>query len=141
MKAISIKFIQKQNIEIALPLLQELNRFTDQTILKARLKEMSNQHYKCLGIFKNQELIGICGLWFLTRHYCGNTIEPDHVIITKNYRNNGIGKILFKWIYEYAEKNNIEAIELNTYIENIKSHRFYENEGFKKLGFHYLKKL
>ena len=48
--------------------------------------------------------------------------------------------MLFEWIHKYAQDIGYEASELNTYIENKKSHRFYENEGYKKLGFHYLKK-
>jgi len=140
MENIDIKFISPKNILIILPLLKELNKHTPDTILKERLNEMTSQHYKCIGMFLNDELIGISGLWFLTRHYCGKTIEPDHVVISKNYRNKGLGKQLFEWIYNYAQNIGYEATELNTYIENTKSHRFYENEGYKKLGFHYLKK-
>jgi hypothetical protein len=90
-------------------------------------------------MYLNNELIGIAGLWFITRHYCGKTIEPDHVIICENQRNKGFGKKLFEWIYNYAQQNGFESAELNSYIVNVKSHQFYENEGFKKLGFHYLK--
>ncbi|WP_367158773.1 hypothetical protein [Lutibacter sp.] len=48
---------------------------------------------------------------------------------------------MFKWIYNYTKNIGYEATELNTYIENTKSHQFYENEGFKKLGYHYIKKI
>lgn len=135
-----IKFIAKEHIFSILPLLKELNHFTDEAILKKRLLEMTSQQYKCVGLYVNEELVGICGLWFLTRHYCGKTIEPDHVIIAKEFRSKGLGKILFNWLDDYARENGYEAMELNTYIENIKSHQFYENQGFKKLGFHFLKK-
>lgn len=142
MENIDIKLIPSEEILIILPLLKELNSFTDENILKERILEMSKSlNYKCIGVYVNHKLIGISGLWFLTRHYCGKTIEPDHVIIDHTFRSKGIGKILFEWIYNYAKKNNLETIELNTYIENTKSHKFYENEGFKKLGFHYIKKI
>ncbi|SDX92454.1 hypothetical protein SAMN05444411_1125 [Lutibacter oricola] len=141
MKNLEIKIITAEHILDALPLLKELNEFTDSEILKDRLISMSKQHYECLGVYFKQDLIGICGLWHLTRHYCGKTLEPDHVIISKPYRSKGIGKILFEWIYNYAQSIGYESIELNTYISNLKSHAFYENEGFEKLGFHYLKKI
>nr|WP_291849227.1 hypothetical protein [Lutibacter sp.] len=44
-------------------------------------------------------------------------------------------------MYNYTKNIGYEATELNTYIENTKSHQFYENEGFKKLGYHYIKKI
>ena len=139
MENIEIKLIPSENIEIILPLLEELNNTIDEEILKNRVLEMATQHYKCVGVYYNNNLIGISGLWFLTRHYCGKVIEPDHVIISAKYRSKGLGKILFEWIYNYAQSIDYEATELNTYIENTKSHKFYENEGYKKLGFHYLK--
>ncbi|WP_372793054.1 GNAT family N-acetyltransferase [Lutibacter sp.] len=140
MENIEIKLIETKNILSIFPLLKELNSTTSDTILKQRLLEMTTQHYKCVGMYLNNELIGISGLWFLTRHYCGRTVEPDHVVINFKHRNKGLGKKLFEWIYNYAQSIGYEATELNTYIENVKSHKFYENEGFKKLGYHYLKK-
>lgn len=139
MEHLEIKLIEKENIFTILPLLKELNTNTTEIILKQRLLEMTKQNYKCVGLFLEGELVGTSGLWFLTRHYCGKTVEPDHVVIGKNHRNIGLGKKLFEWIYNYAHSIGYEASELNTYIENEKSHRFYENEGYKKLGYHYLK--
>lgn len=139
MEHLEIKLIEKENILTILPLLKELNSNTAEIILKERLLEMITQNYKCVGLYLNEELVGMSGLWFLTRHYCGKTVEPDHVVIGKNHRNKGLGKKLFEWIHIYAQSIGYEASELNTYIENEKSHRFYENEGYQKLGYHYLK--
>jgi hypothetical protein len=139
MQNIEIKLIPTENILTILPLLKILNTSTNDTILKERVLEMTKQHYKCVGVYLKDELIGIAGLWFLTRHYSGKTIEPDHVVISLEHRNKGIGKKLFEWIYNYAKKNDCEASELNTYISNVKSHKFYEEQGYKKLGYHYLK--
>lgn len=139
MQNLEIKLIPTKDILTILPLLKKLNKITSEKILKQRLLEMTTQHYKCVGMYINDELIGISGLWFLTRHYSGKTIEPDHVIINSKYRNHRLGKKLFEWIYKYAQSIGYEASELNTFIHNVKSHRFYENEGYKKLGFHYLK--
>lgn len=140
MEHLEIKLIEKENIVEILPLLKQLNTNTPENVLKERLLEMATQHYECVGMYLNEELVGISGLWFLTRHYCGKTVEPDHVVIDENHRNKGLGKKLFEWIYNYAQSIGYESTELNTYIENEKSHRFYENEGYKKLGFHYVKK-
>jgi GNAT superfamily N-acetyltransferase len=139
MENFEIKLIPNEKIEIIIPLLKELNATTDEKILKNRVLEMVTQNYKCVGIYNNNNLIGISGLWFLTRHYCGKVIEPDHVIINDQFRNKGLGKKLFDWIYNYAQSIGYEASELNTYIANEKSHKFYEAEGYRKLGYHYLK--
>lgn len=117
----------------------QLNRETPEEILKARLQEMISQNYKCLGIFDGDRLIGICGLWFMTRHYCGRSIEPDHVMIDPGYQDRGVGRLLFDWIFNYARQNGFDATELNSYVNNTRSHKFYYNLGYEIRGFHFVK--
>ena len=140
MENISFHIIPKKDILIILPLLQELNTTTPKAVLKTRLLEMSTQNYECVGVYLGNELIGISGLWFSTRHYCGKSVEVDHVIITKKYQGKGIGKLLFNWIYNYAKQKGCSTSELNAYTKNTASHKFYYNEGYEILGFHFLKK-
>jgi len=141
MTNISFEIIPKENILSVLPLLQQLNVKTPPSVLSERLLDMSTQNYKCAGVYHNHKLIGISGLWFLTRHYIGKTIEPDHVVIHSEYRGKNIGKLLFEWIYTYAKENGYEATELNAYTGNRKSHKFYLNEGYEIYGYHFIKVL
>lgn len=110
-------------------------------VLLSRFKDMFTENYECVGVFDNNELIGICGLWFMTRHYSGKSVEVDHVYLNETYRGKGLGKLFFDWIYNYLKNKGKETIELNTYVTNHPSHKFYYNEGFKILGYHFLKKL
>jgi len=139
---IHFKPINKKDILDILPLLQKLNTTTPQDILKTRVLEMITcSNYECVGAFDQNKLIGISGLWYSIRHYVGKSVEPDHVIIDETYRGNNIGKHFFNWIYEYTKQKGCEAIELNTYTGNRKSHKFYYNEGFEIYGFHFVKVL
>ena len=136
------KIIEKSNINSIIPLVQKLNNNKQsETILKKRFAEMITQNYECAGIFDRKQLIGISGLWFCTRHYSGKSVEVDHVYIDDDYRGKGLGKQFFKWIYDYAKQRGYESVELNTYVQNYPSHKFYYNEGFEILGYHFFKQL
>ncbi|MCB9222927.1 MAG: GNAT family N-acetyltransferase [Crocinitomicaceae bacterium] len=139
MSAFEFEFIPKENILEIMPLMMKINSITPEEKLRERILEMSTQNYKCLGIYSDDKLIGICGLWFLTRHYCGKTMEPDHVIIDEKYQGQGVGQQLFDWLFEFAKMEGIEAAELNTYVQNTRSHKFYYNLGFEIKGYHFLK--
>lgn len=137
---ISFKAINKDEILSILPLLYKANNTTPQNILKERILEMATyNNYECVGVFDSNKLIGISGLWYSVRHYSGKSVEPDHVIIDDAYRGKNIGKQFFNWIYEYTKSKGCEAVELNTYTGNRKSHKFYYNEGFEIYGFHFVK--
>jgi diamine N-acetyltransferase len=137
---IEIHPIAKEHILDIIPLLQIINTKTPTDILKQRVLEMVNyRNYECIGLFLDEKLIGISGLWYSLRHYIGKSVELDHVIIDEKYRGQHLGKQFIKWINEYTVSKGCEAVELNTYSGNTKSHKFYYNQGFDIYGFHFLK--
>lgn len=136
------KILDKNEINSIIPLAQELSENKiPYSVLEARFQEMVNQNYECAVVYDNEKLIGVTGLWYCTRHYSGKSVELDHVIIDENYRNKGLGKEFMIWIENYVRVKGYEAIELNAYVQNYPSHKFYYNLGFEILGYHFLKKI
>ena len=136
-----IKLINNAEIYTIIPLLKILNGSIDDITLKLRLDEMITQGYKCAGVYDDTRLIGIGGLWIVTKYYVGKHIEPDNVIIHPDYSNQGIGKILMQWIYDYGKHEGCVASELNCYFGNIEAHKFWENEGYVYIAKHFQRKL
>ncbi|WP_047544646.1 GNAT family N-acetyltransferase [Psychroserpens sp. Hel_I_66] len=135
------KILEKSRIDEIIPLVQELTSFkVSEALLKERFAEMVTQNYECAVICDGDKLIGVSGMWFCTRHYVGKTVEIDHVYIEASYRNKGLGKTFLDWLYNYAKSKGCTTVELNTYVQNYPSHKFYYNEGFEILGYHFLKK-
>lgn len=140
--AISIRIIETENIFTILPLLRKIgNYLVPEEVLKERLLEMIQQNYECIGVYDSDSLIGICGLWFQTRHYAGRSLEMDHVIIDDAYRSHGLGKMIIDYVGEYARKKSCNWIELNSYVHNFPSHKFFYNQGFVAKGYHFVKEL
>ena len=138
----TISLLSAKDIEDIVPLIEELNAFkASKAILHKRFEEMFTQSYECVGVFDQDKLVGVAGLWFQTRHYSGKSCEADHVFLQQTYRNKGIGEKLFDFIIKHAKAKGCEAVELNTYVQNTASHKFYYNQDFSILGFHFLKQL
>jgi GNAT superfamily N-acetyltransferase len=136
------KIVPKEDYHKVVPLVFKLNEEkVSETVLIERFEEMKTQNYECAGIFDGDQLIGISGLWFCTRHYIGKTVEIDHVYIDEIFRGRGLGKQFMAWINVYVVSKGCKSMELNTYVQNYLSHKFYYNEGFEILGYHFLKKL
>ncbi len=135
------KIIAIENFYQIVPLVYQLNEGRiSEAILKSRFDEMKTQNYECAGVFNDSELIGVSGLWFCTRHYIGKSVELDHVYIKPEHRGSGLGKSFMQWVQNYVSEKGYKSIELNTYVQNYPSHKFYYNEGFEILGYHFLKK-
>ncbi len=136
-----IKLIAKDQLISIIPLIKQLNSTHSDTMLKTRLEEMVAQGYQCAGLYGNNQLVGICGMWIMTKFYVGKHIEPDNVFILPKYRQLGLGKKLLDWVYEYGKSQGCVASELNCYVSNETGNAFWEQEGYAKIGYHYQKSL
>ncbi len=135
-----IELIKNKNMLSIIPLLKQLNDNIEISVLEKRIHGMLKEGYQCVGVYDNDKLVGISGLWILTKYYVGKHIEPDNVIIDKEYQGKGIGKLLMNWIFNYAQSIGCEASELNCYVNNEGGMKFWMNHGYKLIGLHFQKK-
>jgi GNAT superfamily N-acetyltransferase len=136
------KLILPEQIHVVVPLVQTMEKEPiSDAILLQRFREMTEQNYECVGGFLDGQLVAVSGMWFCTRHYSGRSVEIDHVVVEKSYRNQGIGQKLIQWMEQYASSKGCETVELNAYLDNEMSHKFYQRQGYKQLGFHFLKSI
>lgn len=136
-REVLIRMLARDEHVRILPMLRVLNpHFTDELML-ARLTEMSEQGYECAAAFHNDEIVGCCGIWIFTKVYCGRFIEPDNVCVHPEWRSSGLGAKLIDWVMRYGEANGCDVAELNAYVHNGSGHKFWMNQGFKILGFHF----
>ena len=136
-----IERIKDEKISAIIPLLRLLNPALAATTLEQRLQEMVVEGYQCVGVYDNDELVGICGLWIMTKYYVGRYIEPDNMVIHPLYRSQGLGKKLMDWIDDYARSQGCVASELNCYLSNVAAQKFWKKEGYEAIAFHYQKAL
>ncbi len=136
-----IEIIAKDRLHSVMPLIKLLNPDTDDKILQERFDQIKQTNYECVGVYDQEKLVGICGLWILNKFYVGKHIEPDNVIIHPDYRGKHIGELMMNWIFEYAKTQGCIASELNCYVQNEKGIKFWESQGYKILGYHFQKQL
>jgi len=136
-----IALIEKDNMNSIIPLLEQLNPKIGNSILQERLNEMVAQGYKCVGVYDKNKLIGISGIWILTKYYVGRHIEPDNVFILPEYQGKGIGNLMMEWIFNYGKSIGCVASELNCYTSNTEGHKFWKKQGYEVMAYHFLKQL
>jgi GNAT superfamily N-acetyltransferase len=118
-----------------------LNPGLTKEVYKERLKEMLDKGYRQVGVFKEEQCIGLSGFWVNTKIYCGKFIEPDNVVVDPEYRSNGIGKMLSDWLLAEGKRLGCKVAVLDAYVQNKDAHRFYFREGYTIVGFHMINHL
>ncbi len=137
---INFKLLTSEDIPNIALLGQQLNPKLTLKEIHEYLRDMFEfPTYYCFGLFLEDRLIGVSSGWITIRLYCGKQLEVDNVIIDNRLQSKGYGDLFFKFIDDWALKNDCKTIELNTYVQNARSHKFYFNSGYTILGFHFQK--
>ncbi|SFC26930.1 Acetyltransferase (GNAT) family protein [Flagellimonas taeanensis] len=136
----TIDWIPTEKLYTILPLAFLLNgERIPMEVLQNRLTEMIPMGYKCIGVYDQEELIGICGVWVLNKLYAGKHVEPDNVIVSPQYQGKGIGELMLDFLNDYAKEIGCERAEVNCYAKNVRGKKFWENQGYEALGIHLIK--
>ena len=131
---------EKDLLEI-LDLMNELVEFTDSPFnfsiksLKENFIEMGKgpQIYKNYVAVNDGKVIGFISIiLYKTLFHRGGTALINELIINKNHRDKGIGRILINKAKEVAIAKGIDEMEVGTSIKNMPAHMFYKKCGFSE---------
>lgn len=117
----------------------QLNYEKFKEIYKMKLND-KNSYY--IVAIENNKIIGVLTSELQIKlHRAKKQSFIEDLIVDESYRNRGIGKALLQNAVNYAKNNDCEVIELTSYINNEKSHKFYQNNGFNKNSYKFKKYL
>lgn len=122
-----------------LDVIRELYPDIDLESYQKLLQNMIPNNYAQVGIFTGDKCIAISGYWLGTKLWCGPYLELDNVIVCKEARGTGAGKLIQQYLEEKANNLNCSIMALDAYTSNFKAHRFYYNQGYAPRGFHFIK--
>ena len=138
--SLTFKLLDRGQAEEIARLGVQLNPDIPQKTLESYLDDMFDlPTYRCFGAFIDNKLIGISSGWITIRFYSGKQLEVDNVVIDASLQSKGIGNQFLEYIEAWAIKNGCKTVELNSYVQNSRSHKFYYNRSYQVLGFHFLK--
>ena len=63
-----------------------------------------------------------------------NVIVIHRLAVNPDFQSKGIARLLMDFAEDYAKKENYSAIRLDSYSQNKRALKFYENRGYKKRG-------
>ena len=107
-----------------------------------RLDALRNYDYRQFAYMSNEgQCLGVVGLWFLPRIWCGLQVDIDNFVVDHNARSLGIGKALLDHCITFAKTRGAAIATLDTFVDNPSSHRFYFREDFTIRGYHFVKPL
>lgn len=141
-KSLEFRQLSRQDSAAIVPLANQLHTEIDSREFDTNLSAMFDlPTFHCFGLWLGEKLVAVSNGWITIRFSSGKQLEVDNVVVDPGLRSQGVGKYFFECIHAWAIQNGCNTVELNTYVMNSKSHKFYFNEGHAILGFHFQKLL
>ena len=101
------------------------------------LEEINNNDGICYLAINNKKVVGLimgCIVKYDQYDYldykCPKMGEVTELVVSKNIRSKGIGKLLIKKMEEYFKSKNCEYIKIDVFSYNENAIKFYEKDGY-----------
>src|SRR5436190_17651998 len=79
----------------------------------------------------------VAGFRTMEMLYCGRILSVDDLITDETMRSKGLGKALLDWLTREARSLGCGQLHLDSGLQRLDAHRFYERESLEKIGFHF----
>jgi GNAT superfamily N-acetyltransferase len=101
---------------------------------------LPNEAYSCFVACVNDQVIGMIGLTkgiYFEKNGCYARISA--LVVSEEFRGNGIGKKLVRYGEEWAKDQGCTAILLNSGKQRTDTHEFYRNLDYDDTGLRFIK--
>jgi predicted N-acetyltransferase YhbS len=104
----------------------------DKTI--KRLSEILTSKNDCVFVAYDEDMaVGWIHGFYSLRVESDSFVEIGGLVVDKNYRKNGIGKMLIGEVLKWTHLKNIIKIRVRSNTIRTETHKFYRNFGFKEI--------
>lgn len=88
-----------------------------------------NPLFTCFVAQQNDRIVGMALVYFRFSTWDGKSLHLEDLIVSSEYRNQGIGKALYNQVMTYAAQENVNRVEWVVLDWNKNAIDFYEKSG------------
>lgn len=112
----------------AFPIMKQLRTdLTEETYIEL-LQDMSKDGYKLYAMYVENEIVSLVGLSWRINFYNKRHIFIYDLVTDVSQRSFGYGEKLLQYIHDWANENGAEYVALESGLQRIDAHRFYEDK-------------
>lgn len=102
-----------------------------------QVKKQQDNDYQLIYIKENGCVCSVAGYRYSENLAWGKFLYVDDLITDSEYRSRGYGKVLLGWLIEQANINACQQLHLDSGVQRLDAHRFYQREGWKLTSHHF----
>ena len=120
------------------PVMRQLRPHLDLAQYLAAVTRMrQTDGFRLLAAHVDGKVGAVAGFRTMEMLYCGRILSIDDLITDESQRSRGLGKALLDWLTQEAKSLGCAQIHLDSGLQRLDAHRFYERERFRKTAYHF----
>lgn len=129
-----------EEIAACFPVMQELREHLgfDDFMTRARDSYRSGT-YQLVCRLDGPRVVAVAGFRFLENFAWGRFLYVDDLVTLADARSKGHGRALIRWLENFAADRGCVALHLDSGMQRLDAHRFYDREGFARTAIHFAK--
>lgn len=133
--------IAQSDAEIAAcyPVMRELRGHISEAAFVPRVRSQQKAGYRLAYVESNGAPVAAAGFRLGESLSWGHYLYVDDLVTLAAERSKGYGAALLDWLYAYAKEQGCGQVHLDSGLERVDAHRFYEREGMKAVAYHFVK--
>jgi GNAT superfamily N-acetyltransferase len=134
--------IDPSQVAATWPVMHQLRTHLDLDQYVAAVARMRETDGYRLAAASLDDVIGaVAGFRVMEMLYCGRILYVDDLVTDAGMRSRGLGKALLDWLTQQASALGCGQLHLDSGLQRLDAHRFYERESMTKTAFHFASRI
>lgn len=138
MTTLRIEEIDDARLAVTWPVMSQLRPHLDEAAYLAMVARMRRTDgFRVFAAIRAEVVVGVAGVRPMELLYCGRILQIDDLVVSESERSTGVGKALIDHVKAEARSEDRSEVHLDSGLFRHDAHRFYDREGFERLGYHF----
>jgi GNAT superfamily N-acetyltransferase len=134
--------VEPAQVQSTWPVMHQLRPHLDLDQYVAAVARMrQTDGFRLAAASVDGKVAAVAGFRTMEMLYCGKILSVDDLVTDDAMRSRGLGKALLDWLVREARSLGCGQLHLDSGVQRLDAHRFYERESLKKTAFHFAVKV
>lgn len=131
----------REDLQHCFPVIAELRNHLSIEQFLNLVEGMFDEGYQLAYLSDNGEIVCCAGFRITDNLFLGKNLYIDDIVTAEKDRSKGHGKTMLNWLVDLAKEKGCTSIHLDSGVHRASAHKFYLNQDFKIVCYHFLREL
>lgn len=127
-----------EQIQACYPIMMQLRPHLEASGFVAKVRRQMQMGYQLAYLSDQDQVFSVAGFRLSESLSWGRFLYVDDLVTDVQVRSQSYGRHLLDWLIHYACQHHCHQFHLDSGLQRLEAHRFYQREGLQISGYHFV---